>query len=93
MEMLIKDINTLRNWDKNPRSIKKDKFEELKKRIQEYGQFKPLVVTEDGEVLGGNMRLRAYKELGINDIWVSVVYPKNEAEKIKIALADNEERG
>lgn len=87
------NISTLRNWNKNPRGIKKDKFEELKKRIQRHGQFKPLIITEDGEVLGGNMRLRAMKELGITDVWVSVVYPKTDAEKIEIALVDNEEMG
>jgi len=88
-----KAITNLYNWADNPRAIKKEKFEELKNRIKRFGQFKPLIVTEDGEVLGGNMRLRAYKELGITDVWVSVVYPKTEAEKIEIALTDNEEMG
>ena len=86
-------INTLFNWDKNPRAIKKDKFEELKNRVKEEGQFKPLIITNDGEVIGGNMRLRVYNELGIEDVWVSVVHPKNEAHKIRIALMDNEEMG
>lgn len=36
-------------------------------------QYKPLLITEDGTVLDGNMRLRAYRELGFKDIWVSVV--------------------
>lgn len=86
-------ISSLRNWDKNPRAIKQDKFGELKKRISRFGQFKPLIITPDGEVLGGNMRLRAYQELNIADVWVSVVEPKTEAEKIEIALTDNEEMG
>ncbi len=88
-----RDITSLRNWDKNPRGIKKDKFEELKKRISRFGQIKPLIVTEDGEVLGGNMRLRAMKELNVAKAWVSIVQPKTEAEKIEIALTDNEEMG
>lgn len=91
--MTKRKLKDLYSWDKNPRAIKKDKFEELKKRIQKHGQFKPLIITPEGEVLGGNMRLRAYKDLGIEDVWVSVVEPKNEAEKIEIALADNEEMG
>lgn len=86
-------ISSLRNWDKNPRAIKKEKFEILKKRIKKYGQFKPVLITEDGEVLGGNMRLRAMNDLGVKEVWVSVIEPKNEAEKIEIALADNEEMG
>lgn len=60
-------ISELKNWDKNPRGIKKDDFERLKKQIQKLGQYKPLLITEDGTVLGGNMRLKAYKELGIEN--------------------------
>lgn len=90
---LMMSVDSLRNWDKNPRAIKKDRFDELKVRIQRHGQFKPLIVTPDGEVLGGNMRLRAYRDLGINEVWVSVVEPKTEAEKVEIALTDNEEMG
>lgn len=88
-----RDISTLYNWSQNPRAIKKDKFQELKNRIKRHGQFKPLIITPDGEVLGGNMRLRAFQELGIKEAWVSVVTPKTEAEKIEIALTDNEEMG
>lgn len=86
-------ITELYNWSSNPRSIKKDKFEELKKRITKRGQIKPLIITPDGEVLGGNMRLRAMQELGIKEAWVSVVTPTSEADKIEIALTDNEEMG
>lgn len=91
--MTFRKINELRNWSDNPRDIKPDRFQELKNRITRFGQFKPVIVTPDGEVLGGNMRLKAMKELGIEDIWVSVVEPKSEAEKIEIALTDNEEMG
>ena len=93
MSKLLWNISKLRNWDKNPRAIKSNKFQELKERIKKYGQFKPIITTLDGEVIGGNMRLRAMKDLGIQEIWVSVVEPKTNAEKIEIALADNEEMG
>ena len=86
-------VSSLFNWKDNPRAIKKDKFEELKNRIKRHNQIKPLIITDEGEVLGGNMRLRAFKELNIDEAWVSVVKPKNEAEKIEIALTDNEELG
>lgn len=88
-----RDISTLYNWSQNPRAIKQDKFEELKNRIKRHGQFKPLIITPDGEVLGGNMRLRAFQELGIKEAWVSIVEPTSEADKIEIALTDNEEMG
>lgn len=63
---------TLELWNRNPRSIKTERFNELKERLNRQGQIKPLLVAKDGKtVIGGNMRLRAMEELGINDVWVS----------------------
>lgn len=86
-------LSTLKNWDKNPRSIKEKDFERLKTQIRDLGQYKPLLITEDGTVLGGNMRLRAYKELGIEDIWVSIVDAPTEDKKLEYALSDNDRAG
>jgi len=86
-------IETLKNWDKNPRSIDKKDYARLKRQIKKLGMYKPLLVTEDGTVLGGNMRLRAYKELGITDVWVSVVEADTEAKKAEYALSDNDRAG
>lgn len=86
-------IETLKLWDKNPRTIAQPEFQKLCDQIVELGQYKPLLILEDGTVLGGNMRLKAYKELGFTDIWVSVVTPKNEEEKLKYALSDNDMAG
>ncbi len=93
MDKTIWKIDKLHNWKDNPRAIKKSDFERLKRQIKELGQYKPLLVTPDGEVLGGNMRLRAYQELKIEDVWVSVVTPKSEEDKIKYALSDNDRAG
>ncbi len=89
----LRNISELRLWKSNPRSIGTDAYEALKNKIKRFGQFKPVIITANGEVLGGNMRLRAMRELGINEVWVSVVEPKNEAEKLEISMADNESAG
>jgi hypothetical protein len=89
-------IDKLKNWEKNPRSIEKVDFERGKRQLLRMKEitgewlFEPLVITPDGEVLGGNMRLRALRELGATDIWVNVVNPKTEAEKVEIAIAAND---
>jgi len=88
-----RDISTLKNWDKNPRTIAKKDFERLKKQIQKLGEYKPLLITKDGTVLGGNMRLKAYQELGIKEVWVSVVEADTEEKKIEYALSDNDRAG
>lgn len=86
-------IEKLHEWKDNPRNITKQDFERLKNQITKFGQYKPLLITKDGEVIGGNMRLKAYRELGIKDIWVSVVEPKDENQKLEYALSDNDRAG
>jgi hypothetical protein len=83
-------------WDKNPRSIKTKDYERLKKQIKELGVYKPLVAYKTKSkyvVLGGNMRLRALLALGARSVALSIVEPKNEAEKIKFNLSDNDRAG
>lgn len=86
-------IDTLRNWDKNPRSISEKDFKRLLVQIKKLGQYKPLIITDDGLVLGGNMRLRAYRELNIDDVWVSVVDAPTQKERLEYALSDNDRAG
>jgi len=87
------DISKLKNWDNNPREVTQEGFERLKKQIQELDVYKPLLIHKDGTVLGGNMRLRAFKELGIKKISVSIVDASTEEQKIKYALSDNDQVG
>lgn len=89
-------IDKLKLWEKNPRGIKKADYERLKRQIKKLGFYKPLLVYQEGEeyvVLGGNMRLRALKELGIKEVEVSVVDVKDEKDKIEYSLSDNDRAG
>ena len=69
---LIVPLSELTPWDKNPRKISKEKFERLKEDLQS-GQFKPLLVTNEGLVVGGNMSYRAMLDLGYKDAWASII--------------------
>lgn len=96
MDLLNVPIRKCRNWEKNPRNIKKSDFARLKEQKRELGQYKPLVaVEENGEytILGGNMRLRALKEMGQEEVAIVLVKAETEADKIKIALSDNDRAG
>jgi len=87
-------ISSLQLWDKNPRSIKDDRFNELKARLKRQGQVKPLLVAADGKtVIGGNMRLRAMQALGIEEVWISQTGAKTDKDIFDLALTDNEEFG
>jgi len=96
MKVLKVPISSVIPWDKNPRDIKPEDLERLKKQILKLGVYKPLVCCQEERkyvVLGGNMRLRALQELGVKEVEISVVKPKDEAEKIEFALSDNDRAG
>ena len=93
MDKTHKHISELHGWAENPRDITPEALERLKKQIAELGVYKPLLITPEGEVIGGNMRFRALQELGVEQVWVNIVEPKSEAEKVAIALDDNDQIG
>lgn len=78
IELIKKDGLTLAKvedlylFKDNPRDIEAHDFNRLKEQIK-LGEHSPLLITSEGEVLGGNTRLRAYKELGKKEAKVVVV--------------------
>ena len=69
-------INQIKSNPNNPRFIKDDKFYKLVKSLEEDPDFcnvRPVVVNKDMIVLGGNMRLKAAKELGWKEIPCEIV--------------------
>lgn len=82
MEIKNAAIGRLKPNEKNPRTIKEDKFEKLVKSIKEFPEMlkiRPLVVDEDMVVLGGNMRLKACKEAGVKKV-PYIMFTKEQAE-------------
>ena len=88
-------LTEIKPSENNPRQITKDKLEKLKKSISEFGkmmELRPIVVDTDGNILGGNMRYRAIKALGISEIpnnWVKVAEGLTEEEKRRFVIEDN----
>jgi hypothetical protein len=99
MEKTYKNINELKKWEKNPRTATAEAIDRLKKqmfRVKEItGEwlYKPLLITQDNIIIGGNMRYEALKSYGVNDVWVNQVNVKNEQEMVEIALSDNDNVG
>ena len=89
-------ISKIKPNPKNPRVIKDDKFEKLKKSIQEFPQMlekRPLVCFTDVDgkfvVLGGNMRLKASKELGLKELPIILADDWNEEQRSEFLIKDN----
>lgn len=79
----------------NPRVIKDDKFEKLKKSIKDFPkmmELRPMVINSDNIVLGGNMRLKALKQLGYKEVpdeWVKRAEDLTEEEQRQFIIKDN----
>ena len=84
-------VSYLKPWDKNPRSIKEDNFTQLCTDVKKE-QFKPLLILDDGTVLGGNMRIRAYQHNGQVDVWVSVITLREDGELVTAFVNGHEDQ-
>lgn len=79
----------------NPRNIKDDKFKKLVKSIKDFPkmmELRPMVVNSDNIVLGGNMRLKALKELGYKEVpkeWIKNADDLTEDEQRQFIVKDN----
>ena len=80
----------------NPRLIKDDKFKKLLKSVQDLPEMTEarelLVYPHEGEyiVIGGNMRLRAYQELGWKEVPCCILPDGIAADKLReIVIQDN----
>tara|TARA_R100001594_G_scaffold144423_1_gene193463 strand:- start:72 stop:656 length:585 start_codon:yes stop_codon:yes gene_type:complete len=85
-------VSKLKTNPNNPRTINKGKFERLKKSISEFPkmlEIRPIVVDEKFIVLGGNMRLKALKQLGITETYCIQENDLTPKEKKQFIIKDN----
>lgn len=96
-------VSTIKNNPNNPRTINDDKLEKLKRSIKSFPEMmgkRPMIcVTDvDGKLypLGGNMRLRAIKDLGMKEIpksWVLLADEWTEEQRREFIIKDNASLG
>jgi len=89
-------ISQIKANPKNPRIIKDDKFEKLIKSIKDFPEMlekRPLVCFTDTDgkfvVLGGNMRLKASKEIGLKELPIILADEWTEEQKTEFLIKDN----
>jgi ParB-like chromosome segregation protein Spo0J len=94
--MKLVKINEVKPNPKNPRIIKDGKFQKLVTSIKEFPDMlnkRPLVTFTDTDgkyvVLGGNMRLKACKEIGLKEIPIIVADEWTEEQKNEFLIKDN----
>ncbi len=89
-------ITNIKPNPKNPRVIKDDKFKKLVKSLTEFPEMldkRPLVCYTDLDgklvVLGGNMRLKAAKEIGLKELPVLLADDWNAEQRAEFLIKDN----
>ena len=89
-------ISQIKANPKNPRIIKDDKFKKLIKSIKDFPEMlekRPLVCFTDTDgkfvVLGGNMRLKASKEVGLKELPIILADEWTEEQKAEFLIKDN----
>jgi ParB-like chromosome segregation protein Spo0J len=88
-------LTDIRPNPKNPRRITQQQAERLLKSIEQFPQMmglRPIVVDENGVILGGNMRFLALKKAGYKDIsdnWVVRASDLTEQQKREFVIKDN----
>ena len=91
LKVQLVPTESLAPYQDNPRHIREENYDKLKKSLEEFPSMldvRPLVAREDGTVLGGNMRLRAAQELGIEQLPV-VFVDWDEDKQREFVIKDN----
>jgi hypothetical protein len=76
----------------NPRVIKDEKFRKLVESIRKFPkmmEIRPIVVNGDMVVLGGNMRLKACKELGLKEVPIIMADDLTDEQQREFIIKDN----
>ncbi len=81
------NVSDLFLYKDNPRDVEAKDFERLIEQIK-LGEHSTLLVTTEGEVLGGNTRLRAYKKIGKERAKVVVVNIVETSAGVHIVIDD-----
>lgn len=82
-------IDKVHPLDRNPRRHPERQLAELVKSIEQFGQYRPLVVDEEGTILAGNGLHLALQRAGVEKVSVYRVKGLTEAQKTKLVLSDN----
>jgi site-specific DNA-methyltransferase (adenine-specific) len=91
-----RNIAEIKTNPKNPRVIKDEKFAKLVQSLKDFPEMlekRPLVCFTDTDgklvVLGGNMRLKAAKEIGLKELPVIIADDWTEEQKAQFLIKDN----
>ena len=83
------ELSKLVHPEKNVRVHSENQIKEFKRSIEQFGQIRPIVVSEDNTILAGNGLVQALRDMGKEKGHVLIVKNLSENDKKKLMLADN----
>lgn len=92
MDIQVVKIKDIKSNPNNPRVIKDDKFQKLCESIKAFPkmlELRPIVVNDDMVVLGGNMRLKALKHLGLTEAPIIKASDLTDDQQRQFIIKDN----
>ena len=98
-QVQYRKLAELKELPGNPRIIKKDQFEKLKKSLQDnqdYFEARPIILSNrTGElvILAGNQRYKAAKAIGMTEVPTILLEGLTEQREKEIIIRDNVENG
>jgi|TARA_R100000084_G_scaffold109301_1_gene75500 ParB-like chromosome segregation protein Spo0J len=90
------DIKKIIANNENPRTIKNEKFDKLCESIKNFPEMmeiRPIVVNDNYEILGGNMRFRACKVVGLKKVPIIKAKNLTEEQQKEFIIKDNVNAG
>ena len=85
-------ISSIKENDANPRVINKHKFQKLVNSVKDFPEMlplRPIVVNKDNVILGGNMRYKACKELGMKEVYIIQAENFDDKQAEQFIIKDN----
>ena len=89
MKVISKPLSELRMIEKNIRRHPEKQIKEYVRSLKMFGQVKPVVIDETGQILAGNGLFEALQSMGAETCQCYVMEGLSPAQKKKLMLADN----
>ena len=89
MQVVKMPLDRLKEMDKNVRVHTKIQIKEYVRSLKMFGQTKPIVIDENGNIIIGNGLYQALLEMGKTEADCIVMNGISEKQKKKLMLADN----
>lgn len=87
---LVMKIDELQHPEKNVRRHSRKQIDEMKRSLDMFEQFRPIVVDENNTILCGNGLVMAMREMGTEEAEVIKYEGLNSNQKKKLMIADNQ---